>query len=583
MSGSVGSNVNARVNIVDGKPLKSILKKPKVLSHDQVAESVVYNRNFPCLGINRLNTDGKVNDVAGKPFQSVWREEPATCDESPHEVSKPANAVNTCTKFKDNLEHDVPSSDNMRCCGSSQVGNEAGTNGIEAVNFRSLLNEEKVESYDCVLPQDVADVEKVLESGPWMIRKSPIILTKWSSQLSLKKGEITCVPVWVNLHGVPVLAYSGDGLSLIATQIGKPLLLDAFTSSMCKESWGRISFARALIEVSSESELKTEVTMAIPNEKGDGYTKEVIRVEYEWKPPHCGDCKIFGHDLFQCPKHVEVNAFNDPSKVVAKPCNMEGMDTSDTTSDGFKEVKRKKNKGTNMRGADMDTMTQVDANSKANGPSTSNSFDALKDVGADCGVPSSRGSQEKEPEAGLKTSQLMEHGGSDDEVDEYIFPEGDKFGDKFDIRLKDCELKYGSTVKRSSISVMVPKPSTSPSGPSWAAMWLPQLQAGKNVMIAAHGNSLRPIIMYLDKLITSQEVISLELSTGIPMLYIVKEVKYIRRGSSATPSEASVYAYTKIESLVRIFNSDLKLYMSPKSDTDGIEPRSGYKAHGAEA
>ncbi|KAF5807724.1 putative phosphoglycerate mutase (2,3-diphosphoglycerate-dependent) [Helianthus annuus] len=72
----------------------------------------------------------------------------------------------------------------------------------------------------------------------------------------------------------------------------------------------------------------------------------------------------------------------------------------------------------------------------------------------------------------------------------------------------------------------------------------PQLQAGKNVMIAAHGNSLRSIIMYLDKL-TSQEVISLELSTGIPMLYIVKEEKYIRRGSPAAPSEPSVYAYTK--------------------------------------
>lgn len=72
----------------------------------------------------------------------------------------------------------------------------------------------------------------------------------------------------------------------------------------------------------------------------------------------------------------------------------------------------------------------------------------------------------------------------------------------------------------------------------------PQLQAGKNVMIAAHGNSLRSIIMYLDKL-TSQEVISLELSTGIPMLYIVKEQKYIRRGSPAAPTEAGVYAYTK--------------------------------------
>ncbi|KAI4337720.1 hypothetical protein L6164_016102 [Bauhinia variegata] len=78
----------------------------------------------------------------------------------------------------------------------------------------------------------------------------------------------------------------------------------------------------------------------------------------------------------------------------------------------------------------------------------------------------------------------------------------------------------------------------------------PQLSSGKNVMIAAHGNSLRSIIMYLDKL-TSQEVISLELSTGIPMLYIFKEGKFIRRGSPIGPTEAGVYAYTKSLALYR--------------------------------
>ncbi|KAE9609027.1 putative phosphoglycerate mutase (2,3-diphosphoglycerate-dependent) [Lupinus albus] len=78
----------------------------------------------------------------------------------------------------------------------------------------------------------------------------------------------------------------------------------------------------------------------------------------------------------------------------------------------------------------------------------------------------------------------------------------------------------------------------------------PQLLSGKNVMIAAHGNSLRSIIMYLDKL-TSQEVISLELSTGIPMLYILKEGRFIRRGSPAGPSEAGVYAYTRRLALYR--------------------------------
>ncbi|GKD02656.1 reverse transcriptase domain-containing protein, partial [Tanacetum coccineum] len=108
-----------------------------------------------------------------------------------------------------------------------------------------------------------------------MLRKSAIILTKWSPSLSLKKREVTIVPVWVKMHGVRVLAYSDDGLSLIAIQIGKPIMLDAFNSFMCVDSWGRISFAHALIKVSSDSVLKNEVIMGIPNENDDGYIKKV--------------------------------------------------------------------------------------------------------------------------------------------------------------------------------------------------------------------------------------------------------------------------------------------------------------------
>ncbi|KAG2265325.1 hypothetical protein Bca52824_072404 [Brassica carinata] len=74
----------------------------------------------------------------------------------------------------------------------------------------------------------------------------------------------------------------------------------------------------------------------------------------------------------------------------------------------------------------------------------------------------------------------------------------------------------------------------------------PKLAAGKNVMVAAHGNSLRSIIMYLDKL-TCKEVISLELSTSIPLLYIFKDGKFMKRGSPVGPTEAGVYAYTKAE------------------------------------
>nr|GFA68405.1 hypothetical protein [Tanacetum cinerariifolium] len=121
-------------------------------------------------------------------------------------------------------------------------------------------------------------MDQVLERGPWLICNTPLILNKWSPNISLKPDEVSKVPVRVKLYNIPVVAYSEDGLSLIATQIGKSIMLDAFTSSMCVDSWGRISFARALIKIHANSELKKDVRMAIlVDDVGTDYTSEVIR------------------------------------------------------------------------------------------------------------------------------------------------------------------------------------------------------------------------------------------------------------------------------------------------------------------
>ena len=47
---------------------------------------------------------------------------------------------------------------------------------------------------------------------------------------------------------------------------------------------------------------------------------------------------------------------------------------------------------------------------------------------------------------------------------------------------------------------------------------LPAVHAGQHVLVAAHGNSLRSIIMHLDGL-TREEVLGLELGTGVPVVY----------------------------------------------------------------
>ncbi|GKC46666.1 zinc knuckle CX2CX4HX4C containing protein [Tanacetum coccineum] len=183
-----------------------------------------------------------------------------------------------------------------------------------------------------------AGLEVVLEGGPWLIRKSPIILKKWSMDTRLLKEELTLIPIWVKLHDVPIQVFEEDGISLIATFIGKPIMLDSYTSSMCNDSWGRSSFARCLIEVSSEADLVDVVTIGIPSLIGEDFTKETIRVEYEWRPPRCDVCKIFGHVHDQCPKKVVTPPIVSTSPIVTP--------TVEKTNDGFQTVgKKKKRKG----------------------------------------------------------------------------------------------------------------------------------------------------------------------------------------------------------------------------------------------
>lgn len=46
----------------------------------------------------------------------------------------------------------------------------------------------------------------------------------------------------------------------------------------------------------------------------------------------------------------------------------------------------------------------------------------------------------------------------------------------------------------------------------------PDLKAGKNILIVAHGNSLRALIMHLEN-ISKDDIIKLEIPTGVPLVY----------------------------------------------------------------
>ncbi|MGB0969752.1 MAG: phosphoglyceromutase [Mycobacterium sp.] len=54
--------------------------------------------------------------------------------------------------------------------------------------------------------------------------------------------------------------------------------------------------------------------------------------------------------------------------------------------------------------------------------------------------------------------------------------------------------------------------------PYFTEVIVPDLKAGKTVLIAAHGNSLRALVMYLDGM-SEQDVVGLNIPTGIPLRY----------------------------------------------------------------
>ncbi|NLX36337.1 MAG: 2,3-diphosphoglycerate-dependent phosphoglycerate mutase [Chloroflexi bacterium] len=75
--------------------------------------------------------------------------------------------------------------------------------------------------------------------------------------------------------------------------------------------------------------------------------------------------------------------------------------------------------------------------------------------------------------------------------------------------------------------------------PYWFDVIAPQVKAGKRVIVAAHGNSLRALVKYLDD-ISDEEIPALNIPTGIPLVYeLDDDLKPIRHYYLGDPEAAA--------------------------------------------
>jgi len=59
--------------------------------------------------------------------------------------------------------------------------------------------------------------------------------------------------------------------------------------------------------------------------------------------------------------------------------------------------------------------------------------------------------------------------------------------------------------------------------PYWHETIVPEIKKGKKVLIAAHGNSIRALVKYLDN-VPEDQIVELNIPTGIPLVYELDEV-----------------------------------------------------------
>jgi 2,3-bisphosphoglycerate-dependent phosphoglycerate mutase len=78
--------------------------------------------------------------------------------------------------------------------------------------------------------------------------------------------------------------------------------------------------------------------------------------------------------------------------------------------------------------------------------------------------------------------------------------------------------------------------------PYWHATIAPTIRSGKRVLVAAHGNSLRALVMYLDG-VSEAEIVELNIPTGIPLVYELdddlKPIKHYYLGDAAAAAAAA--------------------------------------------
>ncbi|GJZ80588.1 zinc knuckle CX2CX4HX4C containing protein [Tanacetum coccineum] len=310
--------------------------------------------------VDSMNVDDKCDEYVEVEEQSVKGIEQCNDQSNSQEYSKIGDSgrKSLVVAITENL---LECDRNLEC-----IPTKIDENGIEVVVFDDIMVDEGSKRWDLTLWgygfKDIVDcnngvffmkfhheegLNQVVNNSPWMVNRKPLVVQKWSVELNLDKTKLDKIPLWVKLCNVPLEAWTVKGISALASRVGKPLVMDNMTASMCKQGIGMVRYAKVLIEVSAKKELAKNIEIVYKNDKGGVQCKTNVKVKYDWKPPVCRECEVFGHAYSSCYR-------NEPSKIASTEYKKENVNVqkenngghvSKEVNVGFVEVEKRKNIG----------------------------------------------------------------------------------------------------------------------------------------------------------------------------------------------------------------------------------------------
>lgn len=131
---------------------------------------------------------------------------------------------------------------------------------------------------------------RVLRRKYWHIADIPLVVIDWSPETANERPDLSAMPLWVDLKGVPGHMFSQKGLRYLGDITGNFVRLHPNT-----ERCTRLDMARVLVEVDLSSPLTEKICFS--DKSGAEVT---VTVSYPWLPPRCNGCSKWGHKEEGC-------------------------------------------------------------------------------------------------------------------------------------------------------------------------------------------------------------------------------------------------------------------------------------------